>query len=625
MNYINVRTASARWGLTERRITTLCREGRIEGARKEGGLWMIPAGATKPEDGRRNRFTQAAGRARLLPLPVGESNFRELVEKYYYVDKTLFLKEFIDTWPKVSLFTRPRRFGKTLAMDMIKTFFELSDTDTSAYFKGRKIWACGAAYRREQGKYPVIFVTFKDIKYPTWEQTYTAIREILANEYLRHEVLLTSTRCNEYEKEYFRKLIDGSISQVSMARAFLELSRMLQKHYGQPAMIIIDEYDTPIQQGYSAGYYDQIIGFLRNLLSGAFKDNPHLAYGFLTGILRVAKESIFSGLNNLTIHSVLDEKYSEYFGFTPDEVEEMAQYYGVPEKYQEICEWYDGYQFGTRDIFNPWSVINYFYNNCSPKAYWQATGDNSIIRQIVAEANEETADNLRLLMQGQVISSYVDTSVIYPEIHNNPATIYSFLLAAGYLKTTKKEDLHSGNFICDIAIPNKEIFSVYENEILSSLSKVISQSSAIAIQQAILTQNVPLLQEELERLLLSSVSAFDYAHENFYHGLLLGICAIMNHRYQVDSNRESGNGRYDIQLKPYNKSLPGILIELKVVDEKIPEKGIDTALERSAKEALAQIEKKQYVAAMKLEGLTHFFKIGAAFYKRHVKLETQTE
>lgn len=625
MNYINVRTASSRWGLTERRITTLCREGRIEGARKEGGLWMIPAGATKPEDGRRNRFTQAAGRARLLPLPVGESNFRELVEKYYYVDKTLFLKEFIDTWPKVSLFTRPRRFGKTLAMDMIKTFFELSDTDTSAYFKGRKIWACGAAYRREQGKYPVIFVTFKDIKYPTWEQTYTAIREILANEYLRHEVLLTSTRCNEYEKEYFRKLIDGSISQVSMARAFLELSRMLQKHYGQPAMIIIDEYDTPIQQGYSAGYYDQIIGFLRNLLSGAFKDNPHLAYGFLTGILRVAKESIFSGLNNLTIHSVLDEKYSEYFGFTPDEVEEMAQYYGVPEKYQEICEWYDGYQFGTRDIFNPWSVINYFYNNCSPKAYWQATGDNSIIRQIVAEANEETADNLRLLMQGQVISSYVDTSVIYPEIHNNPATIYSFLLAAGYLKTTKKEDLHSGNFICDIAIPNKEIFSVYENEILSSLSKVISQSSAIAIQQAILTQNVPLLQEELERLLLSSVSAFDYAHENFYHGLLLGICAIMNHRYQVDSNRESGNGRYDIQLKPYNKSLPGILIELKVVDEKIPEKGIDTALERSAKEALAQIEKKQYVAAMKLEGLTHFFKIGAAFYKRHVKLETQTE
>lgn len=625
MNYINVRTASARWGLTERRITTLCREGRIEGARKEGGLWMIPAGATKPEDGRRNRFTQAAGRARLLPLPVGESNFRELVEKYYYVDKTLFLKEFIDTWPKVSLFTRPRRFGKTLAMDMIKTFFELSDTDTSAYFKGRKIWACGAAYRREQGKYPVIFVTFKDIKYSTWEQTYTAIREILANEYLRHEVLLTSTRCNEYEKEYFRKLIDGSISQVSMARAFLELSRMLQKHYGQPAMIIIDEYDTPIQQGYSAGYYDQIIGFLRNLLSGAFKDNPHLAYGFLTGILRVAKESIFSGLNNLTIHSVLDEKYSEYFGFTPDEVEEMAQYYGVPEKYQEICEWYDGYQFGTRDIFNPWSVINYFYNNCSPKAYWQATGDNSIIRQIVAEANEETADNLRLLMQGQVISSYVDTSVIYPEIHNNPATIYSFLLAAGYLKTTKKEDLHSGNFICDIAIPNKEIFSVYENEILSSLSKVISQSSAIAIQQAILTQNVPLLQEELERLLLSSVSAFDYAHENFYHGLLLGICAIMNHRYQVDSNRESGHGRYDIQLKPYNKSLPGILIELKVVDEKIPEKGIDTALERSAKEALAQIEKKQYVAAMKLEGLTHFFKIGAAFYKRHVKLETQTE
>ena len=400
---------------------------------------------------------------------------------------------------------------------------------------------------------------------------------------------------------------------------------MLHTHYGEPAVIIIDEYDTPIQQGYTGGYYEQIIGFMRNLLSGAFKDNSNLAYGFLTGILRVAKESIFSGLNNLTVHSIMDEKYSEYFGFTADEVREMAEYYGVADKYDDICEWYDGYRFGSEDIFNPWSVINYFYNNCTAKAYWQSTGDNSIIRQIVAEADNETADNLRKLLQGEIVSSYVDTSVIYPEIKSNPTTIYSFLLAAGYLKTVKKDDIPDGNSICDIAIPNKEIFYVYEREILSALSDVISQSTAIAIQQAIMKQNIPSLQENLEKLLLNSISAFDYAHENFYHGLVIGLCAVMNNRYFVSSNVESGHGRYDIQLRPINKRLPGIIIELKVLKDGVAEDRIDSQLEAAATDALGQIEEKKYVTAMQQEGFTHFFKIGAAFYKKHVKVLSQEE
>ena len=510
-------------------------------------------------------------------------------------------------------------------MGMLQTFFEISDTDNSKYFKDKIIWSCGEKYRKEFGKYPVVFVTFKDIKFQTWEQTYTAIRETIAREFLRHEVLLTSDKCNEYEKDYFRKVVDGSISEVSMSRALSELSHMLKKHYNQSAVIIIDEYDTPIQQGYTGGYYEQIIGFMRNLLSGAFKDNSDLAYGFLTGILRVAKESIFSGLNNLTVHSIMDEKYSEYFGFTADEVREMAEYYEVADKYDDICEWYDGYRFGSEDIFNPWSVINYFYNNCTAKAYWQSTGDNSIIRQIVAEADNETADNLRKLLQGEIVSSYVDTSVIYPEIKSNPTTIYSFLLAAGYLKTVKKDDIPDGNSICDIAIPNKEIFYVYEREILSALSDVISQSTAIAIQQAIMKQNIPSLQENLEKLLLNSISAFDYAHENFYHGLVIGLCAVMNNRYFVSSNIESGHGRYDIQLRPINKRLPGIIIELKVLKDGVAEDRIDSQLEAAATDALGQIEEKKYVTAMKQEGFTHFFKIGAAFYKKHVKVLSQSE
>jgi len=363
---------------------------------------------------------------------------------------------------------------------------------------------------------------------------------------------------------------------------------------------------------------------MRNLLSGAFKDNSNLAFGFMTGILRVAKESIFSGLNNIAIHSILDEKYSEYFGFTAEEVKEMTRYYGVADKYKDICEWYDGYRFGNTDIFNPWSVINYFYNSCVPKAYWQSTGDNSIIRQIVAEAGDETAENLRKLMQGEHISSYVDTSVIYPEIRNNPITIYSFLLAAGYLKTLKKDELYDGNSICDMAIPNKEISYVYEKEILTALSDIIPQSVAINIQQSMIKQDVLKLQEYLQKLLLTTISSFDYAYENFYHGMLLGICAIMNNMYYISSNRESGYGRYDIQLKPFNKKLPGIMIELKVLRGDI-EDDVESELEKSAQDALEQIERMQYVTAMKQENITRFFKIGVAFYKKHVKLVSKNE
>ncbi len=624
MRYMDVKTTAERWGLTQRRVTTLCRDGRIAGCKKEKGIWLIPDDAVKPADGRSNKFVGAVNAA-VLPLPIGVSDFKELVTNYYYVDKTLMLRDFLDSRPKVSLFTRPRRFGKTLAMDMLKCFFEISDEDTARYFRDKKIWYCGEKYRREQGKYPVIFVSFKDIKFPQWEQTYTAIRESIANEYLRHDVLLHSTKCNDYEKDYFRRVVDGSISEVSMSRAFQELSRMLQKHYGRAAVIILDEYDTPIQQGYTSGYYEQVTGFMRNLLSGAFKDNSGLAYGFLTGILRVAKESIFSGLNNLTIHSVMDEKYSEYFGFTGEEVKEMAAYYHAEGKYAEICTWYDGYRFGGEDIFNPWSVINYFYNNCSAGAYWQSTGDNSIIRQIVAEADEETADHLRVLMQGQTVSTYVDSSVIYPEIRSNPTTIYSFLLAAGYLKLVRKDSLYDGDAICDLAIPNREIFYVYEREILSALSAVIPQSTAVSVQQAILRQDIPALQKNLQKLLRNSISAFDYAHENFYHGLLLGICAVMNHLYHVDSNRESGYGRYDIQLKPLDKKLPGILIELKVLRNGIAEEHVERELERSAEEALAQIEKRNYENSMRQDGIVHFLKIGISFYKKRVRLVSSTD
>lgn len=625
MKYMDVRSAARNWNLTERRVTSLCRSGRIDGAFKQGGMWYIPAETSKPEDGRSSKGITAIMKTPGLPLPIGISNYVELIKNYYYVDKTLLIKDFLDARPKVSLFTRPRRFGKTLAMDMLKTFFEISEEDTSEYFRDKKIWACGERYQKELGKYPVISVTLKDVKYSTWGDAFEAIRDAVANEYRRHMYLLESDKCSEYDKKYFRSVMEGEMAAVGLSVAFRNLSYMLKMHHGKEVVVIIDEYDTPIQKGFAEGYYEEIVDFMRNLLSGVLKDNPNLAFGFMTGILRVAKEIIFSGLNNLTIHSVLDSKYSEYFGFTADEVKELCAYYGMQEKYNEICEWYDGYCFGNKEIFNPWSVINYFYEDCLAKAYWQSTGDNSIIRQIVSEADEETTENLRKLLQGEEISTYIDTSVIYPEIRNNPTTVYSFLLSAGYLKTMKKDFLPDGNSICDMAIPNKEIFYVYEKEILSALSDVISQPTAIAIQQAIIKGNAQKMQEHLQKLLLNTISSFDYAHENFYQGLMLGICAVMNNLYHVDSNRESGTGRYDIQMRPFDKNMPGILIELKVLRENVNEKNLDVELENSANMALEQIEEKQYDTVMKADGIVRFLKIGISFYKKCVRLKSLME
>lgn len=327
MNYIEVKTAAKQWNLTERRVTALCRNGRIDGARKDRGIWLIPANAPKPADGRKNKTALIANTTKKLPLPIGVSNFKNLVSNYYYVDKTFLIKDFLDTKAKVTLFTRPRRFGKTLNMEMLKTFFEISEEDTSVYFKNMNIWSSGEEYRREQGQYPVIFVSFKDVKSSTWKNAFEGICDVIAQEYRRHKYLLNDPQFDEFEKKYFYSILDGSVTEMGLAVSFRNLSNMLHLHYGKPAIIIVDEYDTPIQQGYTANYYNDVVGFMRNLFSGAFKDNNNLAYGFLTGILRVAKESIFSGLNNLKLDSILENRYSNYFGFTKEEIYSLMDYY----------------------------------------------------------------------------------------------------------------------------------------------------------------------------------------------------------------------------------------------------------------------------------------------------------
>lgn len=467
-------------------------------------------------------------------------------------------------------------------------------------------------------------LTFKDVKFENWEDTFRKIQTLLQMEYSRHGELSESVHCSDFEREYYKKVVRGEAGAVELTQALFVLSSMLHAHHKEAPILIVDEYDTPIQQGYLCGYYDRVILFMRNLFSGGLKDNSHLSYGFLTGILRVAKESIFSGMNNLKENSVLDERYSAYFGFTKEEITAMLDYYDRRDKYGELCEWYDGYLFGDTEIFNPWSVVNYMDADCKARAFWQFTGSNDMIRQIVSEATPEIRENLVQLMKGEAVLAYIDTSVIYPEVRESPSSIYSFLLMAGYLKVLRREEEPDGSLFCDVAIPDKELFLVYEKEILSAMSGVLSQSAALAIRQAVLQRNMPELEELLRLFLKQTVSMFDTGSESFYHGLMLGICAVMNNFYQIRSNRESGEGHYDIQMSPDARKFPGILMELKVLWGKNADSDtVSLKLMSLAEEALSQIRDKDYAREMRESGVAQILQIGIAFYKKQVRLVSE--
>ena len=593
MEYLSCSDASKAMGFSVRRIQQMCKNGELPGAIKEGRKWLIP-----DETMHMNHF------AKNKSLPIGVSDFKLATTGYYYVDKTLMIRDFLDKKPMVSLFTRPRRFGKTLNMDMLRVFFEKTNEDTSVYFKDKQIWQCGYYYTKHQGRYPVIFLTFKDVKSMTWEETFQKIRRLISLEFIRHNELETSSVLTAYEKEQYHLLAGDSGDEVDCQMGLQLLSLLLHKHYGRECIIIIDEYDTPIQQGHTCNFYPEIVNFMRNFFSGGLKDNPHLAFGFLTGILRVAKESIFSGMNNLKTYSILDDGYSSYFGFTEKEVKDMLRYYGKDDKYNELSEWYDGYRFGNTELFNPWSVINYISDNCFPKAFWQSTGSNEIIGEIIQTATPEITKDLYKLLCGEKIAAYIDTGVIYPEVQNNPYSIYSFLLVAGYLKVANIYPQSDGNFMCDVAIPNKEITFVYEKEVLNRTNQ---NSLAISISQAIFSKDTQKLQALLEDFMVKSISSIDGANEGFYHGMMLGLCAILGNRYKIRSNRESGLGRFDIQLMPLAKGMPGFIFEFKHTKDE------HTDLSALADSALQQIETKKYDTELRDNGVNSIISIGIAF------------
>lgn len=592
MDYISCESAAKKMGVSTRRIQQMCKQKEIVGAIKDGRNWLIPDNAIlSPKK----------------PLPIGVSDFKSATTNYYYVDKTLMIRDFLNAMPMVSLFTRPRRFGKTLNMDMLRVFFEKTPEDTSTYFKDKYIWQCGDYYTKHQGQYPVIFLSFKDIKCSSWQETFQKISKLISLEFMRHDELESSSVLSSYEKEQYHRFASDNINEVDCQMGLQLLSLLLHKHYDKECVIIIDEYDTPIQQGHFCDFYDEIVNFMRNFFSGGLKDNPHLAFGFLTGILRVAKESIFSGMNNLKTNSILDDSYSSYFGFTNDEIKDMLAYYEYEDKYQEILEWYDGYRFGNTEIFNPWSVINYISDQCFPKAFWQSTGSNDIIGEIIKAATPEINENLYKLFCGNTITTYVDTSVIYPEVHSNPYSIYSFLLVAGYLKVAAIYPQNDGNYMCDVAIPNKEILYVYEKEVLNRTNQ---NNVSISIHQAIFSKDASKLQSLLEDFMLKSISTMDGACEAFYHGMMLGLCAVLGSQYKVRSNRESGLGRFDIELLPAVKNMPGFIFEFKHT------KDINVDLDLLADSALRQIDDMKYDTELKDFGVEDIVKIGVAFRQK---------
>ena len=616
--YIGTTEAARLLQMTSRRVVGLCGEGKLPGASRSGRNWRIPVESVKQymKDAGIPLLEEAVDDVReLLPVAIGNTSYIEISSECYYVDKTLLIRDLIDDHNMVTLFTRPRRFGKTLAINTIKTFFEKTEENTAKYFIDKKIWQCGEKYQSMQGRYPVIMLTFKDVKYNSWEESLEAIRLVVKDEFKRHPELYESSVLDADAKNYMDRMEKGTLSTVELQRSLLNLTRMLSAHHRSKVVILIDEYDTPIQQGYSKGFYKEVISFMRNFLSGGLKDNTDLAFGVLTGIMRVSKENLFSGLNNPLVNTVLDEKYSEYFGFTEDEVRAMASYYHRSEAMNEIRCWYDGYRFGSTEIYNPWSVTNYFASGGQAKPYWANTSDNDIIREILTGLTPEIADDLAKVMQGEPIHAALDMEVVYPRMTDGNDTIFSFLLLAGYLTPSgRSEETEIGTF-ASLRLPNAEIRRIYNTEILSWIRAQQSGNIISEIEKAVYLSDAKRLQEALRKYMITSISFYDGAAEGFYHGMVLGLVASLSSKYYIRSNREAGEGRFDLQLEPRDKAMPGILMEFKAVS--VSEKD---ALSGLAEEALKQTEYKSYQRDMEDRGVSVIVRYGIAFSGKQVEV-----
>ncbi len=551
------------------------------------------------------------------PLPVGIDNFEDMINSgYYYVDKTMFIKELLDLKGKVNLFARPRRFGKTLNLSMLRYFFEdTGDTEKNEenqrLFQGLKIMEQGKEYEKCMGRYPVINLTLKSAKQPTFASAYNKIKNELAEEFQRHRYVLESGTMDAAAKSLFQKIADGEGEPDDYSGSLKFLSKCLCQATGRHAIILLDEYDVPLENAYFKGFYNEMIDFIRSLFESALKTNDYLQFAVITGCLRISKESIFTGLNHLNIISVLDKKYSEHFGFTEQEVFQMMEDYGVESRFPTMKEWYDGYLFGDTEVYNPWSVIKFLYDlysdvNAFPRPYWINTSSNDIIKDMVARADREMKGQIEMLLGGGTLDIQVHEEVTYGDMHSNSGNLWNFLYFTGYL--TKESEYFKGKYtFLKVRIPNLEVMTIYETTIMNWMKDFIMKEDFHDLYHAMEDGNARKMADILNGQLFRTISFYDNA-ENFYHGFLAGILS-QSENYLVKSNRESGNGRSDIMVKSPSLRGRSFILEIKVSDS------VDD-LEGDAQKALQQIYEKRYMEELRTEGYRKIGCYGVSFFRK---------
>ncbi len=558
-------------------------------------------------------------------LPVGLSDFKQMIEgHYYYVDKSLLLKELIDQGAPAMLIPRPRRFGKTLNLSMLRHFFEKTEADTSHLFRHLKIWQAGEEYTGKQGKYPVIFLTFKDVKEASWESARNKIKRLIQEEFLRHDYLRKEGNLKAEELNSFNAITNLTSDQSAFEDSIKNLCLYLARAHNQKVILLIDEYDTPIQAGYVNGYYAEIVGFMRNFLSGGLKDNSALEKGVLTGIMRVAKESIFSGLKNLGVFTLLRSEFSTAFGLTEAEVEQALRDFQIAEQYDKIKSWYNGYILGGHVIYNPWSIINYL-NSADKKfrPYWLHTSDNALIEQLLTRGGKELRLELESLLAGESIEKPVEENIVFAEVEKREEYLWSFLLFGGYLKCidTRVDELDPTLTLAQLCIPNLEVRGMFTRLIKNWFHDRIAQEKLRVMLQALVEGKLEDFARLFREMVLQIFSSHDFSGESekVYQAFVIGLLVWLAGRYEVKSNRESGYGRYDVMLIPRDPGAAGIISEFKKVNLKRRE-----TKERAIAKAFQQIEEKNYAAELQQRGVQQIRKLAIVFKGKQVWVHEQS-
>lgn len=556
-------------------------------------------------------------------LPVGIDDFKKLIDdNYYYVDKTLLIKDLLDNLAAVNLFTRPRRFGKTLNLSMLRYFFErpVENSKSRAYlFEDKKIVLEGRKYTDHQERYPVIHLSLKSGRQSEFKLAYEMLKSEIIQEYERHRYVLDALESNNHR--IYQRILDNTADDSVWYRSIAFLSRCLETYYGQTVVILLDEYDVPLENAYYCGFYDEMTGFIRSLSESAFKSNPALKFAVITGCLRISKESVFTGLNNLDTISILNTVYKEHFGFTREETAKLLSDYHITAKAEQIREWYDGYIFGRTEVYNPWSVINYIRSACVdenalPVEYWSNTSSNSIIKNMLAKADDTVRDEIETLMQHGAVVKPVFEAITYQDIYESPDNLWNFLCFTGYLKAVKIW-MRNDERVMELKIPNKEIRNIYRHQITQWFRHEIQSRDLSLLFEAVLSGREELLQKELSGLLGNSISYMDN-YEAFYHGFLLGTLTNMEH-YKVTSNREAGDGRYDLCIVSRNDMKPPVILEFKIAAK-------NRLMQEAAEQALQQITKNRYDIPFEDDGYKKCIHIGIGFCRKMcvVKCETVT-